>query len=42
MVTLQPDLRETMWPDAIEWHLREGRKQVVALVLKAGDRSVIF
>ncbi len=42
MAMLQPELTEMMWPDAIDWHLREGRKQVASLVLKAGDRSVGF
>ncbi|MBD2103957.1 GAF domain-containing protein [Leptolyngbya sp. FACHB-261] len=42
MVTMDPELQATMWPDCVEWHLREGRKQVAALVLKAGDCSVGF
>jgi len=42
MAMLQPELKDIMWPDAIDWHLREGRKQVASLVLKAGDRSVGF
>lgn len=42
MARFQPELTDIMWPGNIEWHLREGRQQCAALVLKAGDRSVGF
>ncbi|MBD3885007.1 GAF domain-containing protein [Phormidium tenue FACHB-886] len=40
MVMLQPELLEMVSPDAIDWLLRKGPKQMACLVLKAGDRSV--
>ncbi|MEB3335923.1 MAG: GAF domain-containing protein [Leptolyngbyaceae bacterium] len=42
LMTARPELVDLAWPDNYNWHLREGRKQVACLVLKAGDRSVGF
>lgn len=42
LVSVRPELIELTWPDNYEWHIREGRKQIGCLVLKADDRSVGF